>query len=146
VAVWLSPQTTNHVDDALAVAVNTQTADAEFGAVGLELRELFGGDLVHDGERPVGGRNAVIGRGNGEIGTPDFQTALAQTLKSLRRSDFMNQLQIDVEQRRSAGLLVDYVRVPEFFDDGAWHKNWGQWSGAAVRSSYLQATLFPWAS
>jgi len=75
------------VDDALAVAVNPQAADAEFGAVGLQLRELFGGDLVHDGERPVGGRNAVIGCGNGEIGTPDLQAALAQALKSLRRCD-----------------------------------------------------------
>ncbi len=119
----------DHMDHALPVAANAETAKAEFGAVGFQLRELFGGDLVDDGQRAVGGRYAVIGRGNGEIGTPDLQPALAQALKSLRRSDFMNQVQIDVEQRRSAGMFVDYVRVPEFFYDGAWHKYWGQGPG-----------------
>ena len=34
----------------------------------------------------------------------------------------MHQVQIDEQQRRRAGLLLDQVRVPEFFDDGMRHK------------------------
>ena len=105
----------DHVDDALAVAVHAQAADAEFGAVGLELRELLGGDLIHDGQRAVGGRNAVIGRGDGEIRTPHLQAALAQSLEGLRRSDFMNQVQVDEEQRGSAGLFVRLRGSPRVF-------------------------------
>jgi len=39
---------------------------------------------------------------------------LAQTIKRLRRSDFVNQMQVDVDQRRLAGRSADYVRIPEF--------------------------------
>jgi hypothetical protein len=49
-----------------------QAADAEFGAVGFELRKLLGGDLVDDGQRPVRGGNAVVGGGDGQIGAPDL--------------------------------------------------------------------------
>ena len=94
------------VDDALPVAVNAQAADAELGAVGFQLGELLGRDLVHDGQRAVGGGDAVIGGGDGQIGTPHFEAALAQALKGLRRGDFMHQVQIDVQQRGRARLLV----------------------------------------
>ena len=40
--------------------------------------------------------------------------------EGLRRCHFVDQVQIDVDQRRSAGLLGDDVGVPDFFDDGAW--------------------------
>ena len=102
------------------LAVNAEAGDAELLAVLLELRDLLGGDRVDDGQRAVGGRNAVVGGGDRQIRTPDLQTALAQTLEGLRRSDFVHQVQIDVEQRGRAGLLVDDVRVPDFFDDGSW--------------------------
>jgi hypothetical protein len=39
-------------------------------------------------------------------------------------------VQVDEQQGGSAGALVDYVRVPEFFNDGAWHK------GIAGRASF----------
>ena len=108
VAVWLSPQTTvmpgcvkpelrpDHVHDALAVAVHAQAANAELGAVGFELGELLGGDLIDDGQRPVGGGNAVVGGGDGQIRAADLQAALAQALEGLRRGDFVHQVQIDV--------------------------------------------------
>ena len=65
----------------------------------------------------------MVGGGEGEIGPADFQAALAQALEGLRRSDFVDQVQIDVEQRGRAGLLVDDMGVPEFFDDGTWHRH-----------------------
>ena len=85
--------------------------------------ELLGGDRVDDGQRAVGGGNAVVGGGDGEIGTPDLEAALAQAVEGLRRSDFVDQVQVDEEQRGRAGLLVDDVGIPKFFDDGTWHKS-----------------------
>ena len=133
VAVWLSPQTTvmpGCVSPSsgpitctmpCAVAVDAEAADAELGAVGLELRDLLRGNLIDNRQRAVGGRNAVVDRGDGQVGTAHFQAALAQALEGLRRRDLVHQVQVDVEQRRRAGLLVDYVRVPEFLDDGSGH-------------------------
>ena len=43
----------DHVDDALPVAVHAQAADAELAAVGFQLRELLGGDLIDDRQRAV---------------------------------------------------------------------------------------------
>ena len=85
-------------------------------AVLFELRDLFRGDGIDDGERAVGGRNAVVGGGEGEIGAADFEAALAQALESLRRGDFMDQMQIDIEERGSAGFFVNDVVVPDFLD------------------------------
>ena len=110
------------VHDALAVAVDAQAADAEIGAVGFELRELFGGDRIDNGQRAVGGGDAVVGGGDGEIGAADLETALAQSIEGLRGGDFVDQVKVDEEQRGRAGLLVDDVGVPEFFDDGLRHK------------------------
>ena len=107
----------DHVHDALLAAVHAQAADAELAAVGFELIELFQRDLIEDGQRAVRGGNAVVGGGDGEIGTPHLEAALAQALEGLGRRHLMDQVQVDEEQGRSAGALVDYVRVPEFFFD-----------------------------
>ncbi len=44
------------------------------------------------------GRNAVVRGRDGEIGTADLEAALAQAVKGLRRSDFVHQVQIDVDK------------------------------------------------
>jgi len=33
----------------------------------------------------------------------------------------MDEVQIDKKQRGRARLFTDYVRVPEFFNNGSWH-------------------------
>ncbi len=42
---------------------------------------------------------------------------LRKPWKPRRRGDFVHQVEVDIEQRGRAGLFVDNVRVPEFFDD-----------------------------
>ena len=76
------------------------------------------------GSEAVGGGRTVVGGGHGEIGPAHFDAALTQALKGLRRRHFVYQVQVDVQQGGRAGLFVDHVRVPKFFDDGAWgHKS-----------------------
>ena len=93
----------DHVDDALTLAVNPVVRDAELLAVGLELLHLLRGDLVDDGERAVGGRNAVIGGREREVRTADLQAALAQAFERLRRRDFMDEVQVDIERAGAPG-------------------------------------------
>ena len=156
VAVWLSPQTTvmpGCVRPSSGPITCTMpcrslctpvAADAEIAAVGFQLRDLLGGDRVDDGQRAVGGGDAVVGGGDGQIGAADFEAALAQALKGLRRGDFVDQVQVDVEQGGRAGLFVDHVRVPEFFDNGAWghrvkpmmHRCWVLGRNTAITITY----------
>jgi hypothetical protein len=112
----------DHVHNALAIAMNTVEADAELPAILVKLFDLLATELIDDGQRAVGRRNAVVDRGQCHLGTADFQTALAEALEGLRGSDFVDQVQVDVDQRGCARLLVDHVRIPEFFDDGSRHK------------------------
>ena len=109
------------VHDALLVAVHAEAAGCRtrlqfvsscatcFAAIGSTI-----------GSDAVGGGNAVVGGGDGQIGPAHFEAALAQALEGLRRGDFVHQVQVDVEQRGRAGLLRGRRGVPEFFDDGAW--------------------------
>jgi len=39
--------------------------------------------------------------------TAHLQTALSQSFEGLRRGDFVDQVEVDIEQRRRAGLLMD---------------------------------------
>src|SRR5215469_1511548 len=54
-----------------------------------------------------------------EIGTADVQPALPQHGERLRRSDFVDQMQVDVQQSGCARLLDHYVVIPDFFNDRA---------------------------
>ena len=61
--------------------MHAEVRDAEFAAVLFELRYLIGRDGIEDGQRAVGGRDAVVRGRDGEIGTADFKPAIAQTLE-----------------------------------------------------------------
>src|SRR5207249_2244937 len=99
----------DHVYDALALAMDSLERNAELLAIGFELIELLRSDLVHNGQRAVRGRDAVVGCGERQIRPPHFQAPLAESLESLRRGDFVHQMQVDIEQRRSSRLLMNYV-------------------------------------
>ncbi len=118
VAVWLSPQTTvmpgcvspcsgpMTCTMPCLLAVEAVAGNAELLAVRLQLRDLRRGDLIDDRQATRRGRNAVIDGREGQIRPAHFQPALAQARERLRRSDFVHQVQIDVDQRRRARLLA----------------------------------------
>jgi hypothetical protein len=57
----------------------------------------------------------VIRRRDGQIRAAHATIRNAQSLKRLRRSHFMNEMQIDVKESGLIFRLADYVRVPKFF-------------------------------
>ena len=64
------------------------------------------------------GGDRVIDGGRGPIGAAHFQAARPQAGEGLRRGDFVDKVQIDVQHRGRAGLLRDDVRVPDFVKEG----------------------------
>ena len=78
-----------------------------------DLTHLVGGDGIEDRKRTVGSRDAVVDGADGEVGTADFEAALAQAFEGLGRRHFVDHVQIDVDEAGRAGFFVDYVVVPD---------------------------------
>src|SRR5258706_4081325 len=89
---------TDHVHDALLIAIQTEALDSKLLAIRFQLSHLCGGDFIDDWERAGRSGCAVIRRGNSEIRPADFQAALAEAFEGLRGSYFVNQMQVDEEQ------------------------------------------------
>src|ERR1051325_9348555 len=104
------------VYDALFVAMDAKARDTEFPAILFELLELLARDRIHDGERAIRGRDAVVGGGERALGAPHLEPALSQTGERLRRSDLMYQVKVDIDQRRSARFFRHDVAVPNLFN------------------------------
>jgi len=107
------------VDDAPVGAAHAQQADAEVARVGLHLSDLGRGHLVEDGYVERGGGHAVVDGGHGLLRPPDLQPALPQPGERLRRGDFVDQVQVDIEQGRAMGRLGHDVVVPNLVDNCA---------------------------
>ena len=55
------------------------------------------------------------------IRAADFKSALAQACEGLRRGDFMDEVQVNIENGRRFRLFGDNVRVPYFLEECFWH-------------------------
>ena len=100
------------VHDAAVLGLETEQLDTEFPAVVLHLPYLpggaFAGDLKVLERCHRRRRRRVIHRREHEVGTPDRQAFFAQQRKCLRRRDFVDDMQVDVQDRR---------RIVRFGDD-----------------------------
>ena len=94
--------------DALLALVHVVELDAEVRAVLAQGVDLRGGNLVDDVQPALDRRrHIVIDRGDGAVGPAHLAPSQPQPFKRLRGSDLVQQLQIDVEQRRLALRLDD---------------------------------------
>ena len=95
---------------------DVEELNAELAAILAQRFHLLGGDRIEDGERERRGRDVVIDRRDGAVRAANLAARGAQTVKRLRRSDLVHQVQVDVEQRRLVAGLANYVRVPDFLE------------------------------
>ena len=63
-----------------------------------------------------GGGYVVIDGGDAAVRAADSAAGQAQAFEGLRRSDLVEQLQVDVEQGWFACGLDDYMLLPDFFE------------------------------
>ncbi len=104
----------DHVDDALVDAAHVRQRHAELLAVDPQLLDLLARDRIFDDAQAiVGRRDRVIHRRLGVVGPTDLESAVAQPLEGLRRSDLVHEVQINIEHGRRSGLVDDDVIVPD---------------------------------
>src|SRR5262249_20008699 len=60
-------------------------------------------------------RNRVVHHGERKLGPADCSTLGPETCERLRRSSFVDEMAVDVNERRLARLFVDNVIFPDFF-------------------------------
>ena len=63
----------------------------------------------------------MVHRRDGQVGTADAPAGEAEPLERLRRGDLVDEVEIDVEQRRAALLLEDDVPLPDLLEEGLRH-------------------------
>ena len=59
---------------------------------------------------------------HGPVRTAHLEPALPQTGERLRRGDLVDQMEVDVEDRRRARFLRDDVGVPDLLEECSLHK------------------------
>src|SRR5215469_3702223 len=113
------------VNDALLLALEAITAHAELAAIALELFDLRLGYFIQNRKAARSRGRRVIGRRDGQVGTPDPEAPPPKAIECLWRRYFMHQVQIDVDQRRRAVTLGHNMIVPNLLDDCTWFHTLG---------------------
>ena len=108
------------MDDPLMRALISERGDAELFAVVFELADLGLRDLVDDRERERMRRTRMVDSAERQVRPADGESAIAEALEGLRGRHFVDQVEVDVNQRRCSGVFDDEVVVPDLFDDRAW--------------------------
>ena len=104
------------MDDALVGRLDIVELDAEVGAVLAQGVDLLGGDGVFDDEAVGCGRHVVVDGGHGAVGAAKRPAGNAKAFECLRRRDFVDEVQVDIEERRLIGRLGYQMRFPDFFE------------------------------
>ena len=100
------------VDDPLAGRALAVERDPELLAVQLDLAQLVAGQLVGDGERRVERGDRMVGGGDGLVGAADLDATLAQAGERLRAGDLVDEMKVDREDGRRAGVGGHDVASP----------------------------------
>jgi len=93
----------DHVHNPLVGRVHIEQQNAEFFAVLLQRCNLPCGDWIRNRRTSRLGGNVVIYRGHGSLWLAHSPARRSQPVKSLRRSNLMDKMQVDVEQRLLSG-------------------------------------------
>ena len=88
-------------------------------AVPFELADLGGGRQVEHREVARRRRDGVVGGRDGLGRSADREAALAEPREGLRRGHLVDEVEVDGQDGRGAGVLADNVVVPDLVDDRA---------------------------
>ena len=104
----------DHVHDALVVAEHVEQRDAGFAATAFQGVKLPARGRIQNRQIAVLGRDRMVHDGEGQVGPAHFAAGGLQSRKRLRGRHFMNEVTVDVNERRFSGRLADEVRLPNF--------------------------------
>ncbi len=108
----------DHVDDALTHVVHLEFEDAEIVAVLVQRLHLNARNLVGNGLQTtlalaLGGRHVVVRGGDVGVDAPRLAIGQAQPFEGLRRRHFVEDVTVDVDQRRTIIATFHLVHFPE---------------------------------
>ena len=108
----------DHVDDALTAVVHLELEDAEVIAVLVEGLHLNARHFIDDGFQAtlalgLGGRHVVVRGGDVGVDAPRLAPGQTQPLEGLRRGHFVENLPVNVDQRRTVVAALDLMHLPE---------------------------------
>ena len=130
----------DHVHNALTDIVQRNKGHAELGHIlnqGLDLKPAFRiGDLLV----PVGRRHIVVRHGQGGVGTTHLAAIDPQAFKGLGAGDFVHQMAVDIEKRRTVRQRLYVVSRPDLVIQGLGRARLGL-VGHAVRKAGLSWTV-----
>jgi hypothetical protein len=106
------------VDDALAGITHAELGDTELDAVAAQGLHLEARDGIDDALVAIRGGDIVIGHRQIGRNPPGLAPGQAQPGEGLGRGDLMDQLAVDVEERRAILVVADEVLVPQFVIKG----------------------------
>jgi hypothetical protein len=102
------------VYDALVLAVHVEESDAGFTAVLFQRVELELGVVIEDRQRAIRGGYGVVHHGEGEIRAANLASFGAEAGKGLGRRTFVDEVTVNVDYRRLAGIFANNVGIPDF--------------------------------
>ncbi len=102
------------VDDALARIEFVIIFNAEFAGVGRHLLDLEAAFGVLDAARAVGGLDVVVDHRQRLFRRAHPAAGEPQALERLRARHLMDEMAVDIEQRRAFGSRLDDMVVPDF--------------------------------
>ena len=106
------------MDDALAVVLQTELGDPELVAVLRQLVDLHARKRVGNAVRTRRRGHVMVRRRQHRLAAPRLAPGHPQSFKGLRAGHLVDQLAIDVQQRRAIRRLIDDMPVPKLFDQG----------------------------
>src|SRR5271156_810130 len=106
----------DHMHDSLIRRIHVKQPHPEFFTVGLERRNLLGGNEIGNRSSARLGRNIVVDRGHRPRRLAYVSSRYPQSIEGLGRSHFMHQMQIDIDDRRPAFRLRYQMRIPDLFE------------------------------
>ena len=105
----------NHVDDALTPVLERKIGERTgFADVRVQRLDLKARHRILDAALPTVGRRIVIGGRHNRRNAPGRTPGQLEAFEGLRTRHFMNQMAVDVNQRRAIGLFVNDMAVPKF--------------------------------
>lgn len=111
----------NDVHDSLARVVETVERDALLIAISYERLDLLSRKRVGNAVLAAGGGDGVIDGGQSQVGPPGVPAAESQPFKGLRRRDFVNKVEVDIQQIGLTWSAPDDVVAVYLLEEGARH-------------------------
>ncbi len=106
------------MDDSLTDVGHLKLDNAKLPAVAVQRLDLLARHRIVDPMAAVSRWNVVIGHGQHRIDAPGLAVRQPQALEGLRRGHFVDQMTVDVQQRRAIRVGAHDMCIPDLVVQG----------------------------